>query len=84
MLDLTALDPRWTLALGLPIIALLLALAWRRARRLSARIQAVREEMARHPQDPYQALAQLMEEDKATNKATNKTKRMEESPWQKD
>ena len=51
------LDPKWTLLLGLPVIAALLALAWRRTRALVLRIHEVREEMARNPQDPYLALA---------------------------
>ena len=63
------LDPKWTLLLGLPIIAALLALAWRRARALAARIREVREDMARNPQDPYLALAMLMEEKKTKKRA---------------
>ena len=56
------LDEKWTLLFGLPVIAVLLALAVRRARAVSQRIREVREEMARNPQDPYLALAQLMAE----------------------
>ena len=56
------LDTQWILLLGLPIIAALLVLAWKRTRALVTRIRDVREEMARNPQDPYAALAQLMEE----------------------
>lgn len=63
------LDPKWTLLLGLPIIAALLALAWKRSRALAARIREVREDMARNPQDPYQALALLMEEKKTKKRA---------------
>ena len=63
MLDPFAFDARWTLLLGVPVIAVLLALAWRKTRALAARIRAVREEMARNPQDPYQMLASLMAED---------------------
>jgi hypothetical protein len=63
------LDPKWTLLLGLPIIAALLALAWRRTRALVTRIREVREEMARNPQDPYLALAMLMEEKKTKKRA---------------
>ena len=59
------LDAKWMLLLGLPIIAILLALAWRRTRALVLRIREVREEMARNPQDPYLALATLMDEKKA-------------------
>ena len=59
------LDPKWTLLLGLPVIAALLALAWRRTRALVLRIHEVREEMARNPQDPYLALAMLMDEKQA-------------------
>ncbi len=60
MLDPNTLDARWTLLVGLPLIAWLGIRAWRRSRAVAARIRAVREEMARHPQDPYQALAGLM------------------------
>lgn len=63
------LDPKLTLLLGLPIIAALLLLAWRRSRALAARIREVREDMARNPQDPYQALAMLMEEKKTKKRA---------------
>jgi hypothetical protein len=56
------LDPTWTLIIGLPIIALLLVMVFRRARAVSIRISEVREEMARNPQDPYRALAELMAE----------------------
>jgi hypothetical protein len=70
------LDTQWTLLLGLPIIAALLFLTWKRTRALVTRIRDVREEMARHPQDPYQALAQLMEE--------KMKKRTEGQRWRKD
>lgn len=56
------LDPTWTLIIGLPIIALLLVMVFRRARAVSIRIREVRAEMARNPQDPYRALAELMAE----------------------
>ena len=56
------LDPTWTLILGLPIIALLLVMVFRRARAVSIRISEVRADMARNPQDPYRALAELMAE----------------------
>lgn len=59
------LDPRWTLLLGLPVIAALLVITWRRTQALIIRIRDVREEMARNPQDPYLALAALMDEKKA-------------------
>jgi hypothetical protein len=59
---LDMVDARWTLLVGVPIIVVLLGLAWRRTRALVARIREVREEMARSPQDPYQALSVLMEE----------------------
>ena len=62
------LDPKWTLLIGLPIIAALLVLAGRRTRALVLRIRQVREEMARSPQDPYQALAMLMDEKKTDKK----------------
>lgn len=58
------LDEKWTLLFGLPIIGVLAALAWRRTQALIVRIREEREEMARNPQDPYQALAMLMEEKK--------------------
>ncbi len=63
------LDPKWTLLLGLPVIAILLVLAWRRTRALIIRIRDVRQEMARNPQDPYLALAALMDEKKAKKRA---------------
>ncbi len=56
------IDEKWTLLFGLPVIAILLVMAIRRARAVSYRIREVREEMARNPQDPYMALAQLMNE----------------------
>ena len=62
MLDPNNFDARWTLLLGLPIIAWLGAAAWRRSRAVAERIRDVREEMARNPQDPYLALAQLIDE----------------------
>ena len=62
------LDPKWTLLLGLPIIAALLVLAGRRTRALVLRIREVREEMARSPQDPYRALAALMDEKQTSKK----------------
>ncbi len=65
------LDPKWTLLLGLPIIAALVLLAGRRTRALVIRIREVREEMARNPQDPYRALATLMDE-KTANKKSKK------------
>lgn len=75
------LDPKWTLLLGLPIIAALLVLAGRRTRALVLRIREVREEMARSPQDPYQALATLMEEKTANKKAK---KRAGRPRWPRD
>ena len=66
------LDPKWTLLLGLPIIATLLVLAARRTRALVLRIREVREEMARNPQNPYMALATLMDE--KTQKTQKKPK----------
>ena len=63
MLDPNNFDARWTLLLGLPIIAWLAVTAWRRTQAVIKRIRDVREQMARHPQDPYQALAALMAED---------------------
>lgn len=72
MLDLNSFDARWTLLVGLPIIAWLGAMAWRRSRAVARRIRDVREEMARHPQDPYQALAALMAEEENGSKAAQK------------
>ena len=63
MLDLNTFDARWTLLIGVPLIAWLGATAWRRSRAVAKRIQDVRLEMARHPQNPYQALAALMAEE---------------------
>lgn len=71
MLDPNNFDARWTLLIGLPIIAWLGTTAWRRSRAVAKRIRDVREEMARHPQNPYQALAALMSEEENENK--NKT-----------
>ena len=74
MLDPNTFDARWTLLLGLPIIVWLGATAWRRSRAVARRIRDVREEMARHPQDPYQALARLMaeEDENAARKDTGR------------
>ncbi len=72
MLDPNNFDARWTLLTGLPIIAWLGTAAWRRSRAVAKRIRDVREEMARHPQDPYQALARLMAEEENENKAAQK------------
>ena len=63
MFDPNTFDARWTLLIGLPIIGWLGVSAWRRSRAVAKRIRDVREEMARHPQDPYQALAGLMTDD---------------------
>ena len=71
MLDPNSFDARWTLLLGLPIIAWLGATAWRRSRAVAKRIRDVREDMARHPQDPYQALARLIAEEEAENSKKN-------------
>ena len=62
MLDPNAFDSRWTLLVGLPVIAWLVVIAWRRTQAVATRIRDVRAEMARHPQDPYQSLAALMAE----------------------
>ena len=63
MFDPNTFDARWTLLIGLPIIGWLGTSAWKRSRAVAKRIRDVREEMARHPQDPYQALAGLMTDD---------------------
>ena len=74
MLDPNAFDARWTLLVGLPIIAWLVVIAWRRSRAVATRIRDVRAEMARHPQDPYQSLAALMAEENRENKSRRKTR----------
>ena len=66
------LDPTWTLILGLPIIGVLLVMVWRRARAVSVRIGEVRAEMARSPQDPYRALAEIMASDHEEKGRTGK------------
>ena len=71
MLDPNNFDARWTLLIGLPIIAWLGSTAWRRSRAVAKRIRDVREEMARHPQDPYQALATLMAEEESQKNVGN-------------
>jgi hypothetical protein len=50
------------LLFGVPVIVGLTLLAARRVRALTRRIAEVREEMARNPQAPYAALAELMQE----------------------
>ncbi len=65
MLDPNSFDARWTLLIGTPVIAWLSVVAWRRTQAVVRRIREVRVEMARHPQDPYQALAALMAEEEA-------------------
>lgn len=72
MFDPFTFDSRWTLGLGLPLIAWLLVLIWRRTRAVKLRIREVREEMARSPQDPYMALAMLTEERKTSKKTKTK------------
>ena len=72
MLDPNNFDARWTLLLGLPIIAWQGATAWRRSHAVAKRIRDVREEMARHPQDPYQALARLMAEEENEQNAVKR------------
>ena len=69
MLDPNNFDARWTLLIGVPIIGWLTALAWRRTQAVVRRIRDVRVEMARHPQDPYQALAALMAQEDAEKDA---------------
>ncbi|MGI4789315.1 MAG: hypothetical protein ACRYFS_10760 [Janthinobacterium lividum] len=72
MLDPNAFDARWTLLLGVPIIAWLIVIACRRTQAVVARIREVRAEMARNPQDPYASLAALMSEDQTKKKETGK------------
>lgn len=84
MPDPNTFDARWTLLVGLPIIAWLGTSAWQRSRAVAKRIRDVREEMARHPQDPYQALAGLMAEDeKETRKQETRTDAGRQG-WQKE
>jgi hypothetical protein len=71
MFDPNAYDSRWTLLVGLPIIAWLGVITWRRTQAVAARIREVRTEMARHPQDPYQSLAALMAEKETATKPDN-------------
>lgn len=78
MLDINTIDARWTLLIGLPIIVLLLAMAVRRSRAVARRIREVKEDMARNPQNPYQALSELMAENEASGK--KKTRR---NTWRK-
>ena len=47
---------------GVPAIVGLLLRARRRVRALTERIAQVQEEMARNPQAPYAALAEIMQE----------------------
>ncbi len=78
MIDINTFDARWTLLVGLPIIALLLAMAVRRSRAVARRIREVKEDMARNPQNPYQALSELMAEKEKP--ARNKSRR---NTWRK-
>ena len=50
------------LLFGVPAIVGLMLLAARRVRALTERIADVQEEMARNPQAPYAALAELMQD----------------------
>ncbi len=81
MIDINTIDARWTLLVGLPVIALLLAMAVRRSRAVARRIREVKEDMARHPQNPYQALSELMAEQEAAKKNPRKDTRR--SIWRK-
>ena len=82
MLDPNSFDVRWTLLLGVPVIAWLSVVAWRRTQAVVRRIRDVRVEMARHPQDPYQALAALMAEEEAGSKTARK--KAGRRGWQKE
>ena len=72
MSDFNTFDARWTLLFGVPAIAALSVLAVRRARAVARRIREVREEMARSPQNPYQALSELMAEKETPSKQAPK------------
>lgn len=65
MLDPNNFDARLTLLIGVPVIVWLSVAAWRRTQAVARRIRDVRVEMARHPQDPYMALAALMAQEEA-------------------
>lgn len=82
MLDINTIDARWTLLIGLPIIVLLLAMAVRRSRAVARRIREVKEDMARNPQNPYQALSELMAEREAPTKK-NIRKETRRNTWRK-
>ncbi len=77
MFDINTIDARWTLLIGLPVIALLVAMAVRRSRAVARRIREVKEDMARNPQNPYLALSELMAEKEAAKKTRRKS-------WRKD
>ena len=49
----------WMLIVGIPIIVWLLVRAVQRVQSLRERVADVQDEMARNPQSPYQALAEL-------------------------
>ncbi len=84
MLDPNNFDARWTLLLGVPTVAWLSVVAWRRTQAVVKRIRDVRVEMARHPQEPYQALAALMAEEDAQIEAKKKSKSAGRRGWQKE
>ena len=79
MLDINTFDARITLLVGLPVIALLVAMAVRRSHAVARRIREVKEDMARNPQNPYQALSELMAEKEAPGK-----KNTRRNTWRKD
>ena len=72
MIDINTFDSRWTLLVGLPIIAMLVAMAVRRSHAVARRIREVREDMARSPQNPYQALSELIAEKEPSPKKTSR------------
>jgi hypothetical protein len=71
------LEETWLLIIGIPVIVVLTVMAVRRARALAARIAEVREEMAKNPPDPYQALSELYaeQEGKPRRKGTRRAGR---------
>ncbi len=75
MIDPNSFDARWTLGLGVPVIAWLGCCrpGGGSQRGCPKRIQDVRVEMARHPQDPYQALwRRLIAEEEAGKEEAQK------------
>ncbi len=75
-------EETWLMIIGVPVIAVLAALAWRRARAVTRRIAEVQAELARNPQNPYLMLAELMQEPQ--NDAATASPRDRGHRWPKD